>query len=189
MGPTDSSAVKDRRPSMFNGGALKFMGVTAGGAHGHTPDQFIPFESILSKCGCCGGRTSFIGNDVPCVCFPCEHKIVGGGASAFEYELCTVCVEKMAEQNGRDTFKCSRVQAPITNNGGTVAEDKPRWSWDDDFDDEIDDDQECDKCGNVGLLVLCDVCDTGLHHQCAGIDPAFEPDSWTCESCSAATRS
>ncbi|MNE97821.1 hypothetical protein D3C80_1962360 [compost metagenome] len=32
--------------------------------------------------------------------------------------------------------------------------------------DDLIDDQECDVCGNVGMLVICDGCGKGYHGRC-----------------------
>ena len=49
--------------------------------------------------------------------------------------------------------------------------------------EDIDDEDECVECGETGTLVLCDNCDAGMHHICAGIDMANEPDEWFCPVC------
>ena len=196
---------------MFNGGMLEVMGVKQGPRTAHTPDKFTVLKSIISKCDC-GEPKSFVGNCFGCVCFACAQAGGaqaggGGGAAAAPFEcriccadrpsdeefridgcghsLCSTCVERLAA-NGRDMFNCPFCKNPIKNYGGSVAEDKPHWTMDPDslLGDDIDDEQECDACGQVGLLVMCDGCDIGMHHACAGIDPAHEPASWMCESCS-----
>jgi hypothetical protein len=115
-----------------------------------------------------------------------EDKFVVDGCG---HELCTSCVEKLAA-NGRDMFNCPECRRPITNYEGNVAADKPLWAMGVDSDsdagaagDDIDDDQECAACGHCGTLLLCDVCDRGMHHACAGVDPANEPESWICPLC------
>ena len=91
-------------------------------------------------------------------------------------------------KNGKAMFACPFCKAPITNFGGDVAAEAPRWATDPEalLADEIADDTVCVECGQTGLLVLCDVCDAGWHHTCAGINPASEPDSWLCPACNAA---
>ena len=120
--------------------------------------------------------------DICCEDRPCSEEFRVDGCG---HALCTACLARMAA-NGREMFACPFCKNPITNYGGEVAKERPRWAVDPEalLADDIEDDQLCDECGTTGLLVLCDVCDVGLHHTCAGINPAAEPDSWICASCS-----
>ena len=42
--------------------------------NGDPSTDFKPLTSTISKCGTCGERLSFQGNDVPCVCPVCGRQ-------------------------------------------------------------------------------------------------------------------
>jgi hypothetical protein len=93
-------------------------------------------------------------------------------------------------KNGRRMFNCPTSTRPITKYEGEVAVEAPAWVDDPDaiLADEIDDEDECAECGQVGTLIGCEGqgCDRWYHHQCAQVDPAHEPEHFVCALCAAA---
>ena len=66
------------------------------------------------------------------------------------------------------------------------AQHKPAEESDDDAADDADtDDEECEICGETGMLLLCDGCDLGFHHFCVSVtlEEVDGLESWFCSGC------